>query len=67
MNGWEFLERFNDLPKEIIQDIKVVILSTSTAPKDIERYNTNGNLLGYLNKPLTKQDLLNVLSKAATL
>jgi len=63
MNGWEFLNEFHNLPEEITKGIKVVILSTSSEPNDINRYKENKNLLDYINKPINLDILNTVMQK----
>lgn len=60
MNGWEFLEAFEQLDKEFVQDIKVILLSTSSDPEDVMKSITKYNVADYINKPLSK-DLLNTV------
>ena len=63
MNGFEFLDAFhhqleNDLNKSII----IVMLTSSLNPNDIERAKETG-VSEFLNKPLTEENLKNVLDK----
>ena len=61
-NGFDFLEGFQSLPTTKVQDVKVVVLTTSDNPKDIERLQSLG--LGtdrLLNKPLTKEKMLAIV------
>ena len=57
MNGWEFLERFDDLDKEVKSRIKVYILSSSVDKRDMEKAKANKHVLHYLIKPLTKETI----------
>ncbi len=63
MNGWEFLDRFNALSEEYIRGIKIVILTTSSEPSDIDKFNKNNSLLDYVNKPINLDVLTNVMQK----
>ena len=49
INGWQFLER---LKKENLKS-KVIILSSSTSPFDIEKAKTYKSVIEYAVKPLT--------------
>ncbi|MCK8522213.1 response regulator [Aquimarina sp. D1M17] len=53
MNGWDFLEKFAQLKDEVIDGIKIVMLSTSTDPNDIQRAIENRFVSDFVNKPLT--------------
>jgi CheY-like chemotaxis protein len=63
MNGWEFLEAYDELPEELQSAIVIVMLTTSVFSKDRERAEHLPNFSGFLNKPLTQEDLLRVLRK----
>lgn len=62
MNGWEFLEKYELLSSEIRNSIKLYILSSSVDDRDIERANSNGNIVSYLAKPITKEIILELVS-----
>ncbi|MDB2462741.1 response regulator [Algibacter sp.] len=53
MNGWEFIEAYNELDAEFIKTIKLMILTSSSNPKDQERAKTIGIINNYINKPLS--------------
>ena len=53
MTGWEFLERFDNLNKNIKNSIVVYILSSSVDPRDKDRSYSNKNVKNYIVKPLT--------------
>jgi two-component SAPR family response regulator len=57
MNGWEFLERFNELDESIKKRIKIYILSSSVDKRDMDRAKINKNVQHYLVKPLTKETI----------
>ena|ERR1700761_9579515 len=57
MNGWEFLERFEELDTAIKNRVKIYILSSSVDKRDIERAKQNKNVVHYLIKPLTKETI----------
>ena len=63
MNGWEFLEQFYKLNEDLVNEIKVVILSSSDDPKDINRFRNNERLLDFVRKPLNREALDSVLAK----
>ena len=57
MNGWEFLDCFDDLSDLVKQRIKVYILSSSVEKADMEKAQANKNVVYYLIKPLTKETI----------
>ncbi len=64
MNGWEFLEEFYTLDENLVNNISIIILSSSDDPRDLNRFEDNKKLSGFLRKPLNKQVLDSVLMKA---
>ncbi len=64
MNGWEFLEEFYALDENLVNEISIIILSSSDDPRDLNRFEDNKKLSGFLRKPLNKQVLDSVLMKA---
>lgn len=58
MNGWEFLEKYECLNSSVKSAIKVYILSSSVDDRDIEKANSNKNIVNYLAKPITKETIL---------
>jgi len=65
MNGWEFLREFYNLDKNLTKGIDIVILSTSTDPNDMDKFNQNKNLIDFVNKPINLNVLNNVLEKVS--
>lgn len=57
MNGWEFLERFEELEESLKTRIKVHILSSSVDKRDMERAKANKYVAHYLVKPLTTETI----------
>lgn len=60
MNGWEFLEQYECLNPNVKSNIKVYILSSSVDDRDIEKANSNKNIVRYLAKPITKETIMNI-------
>ncbi len=60
MNGWEFLDAYNELSIEQKADIIVCMLTTSTSPKDSAKAKTLPQIKSYLNKPLNLQGLTGI-------
>jgi CheY-like chemotaxis protein len=57
MDGFQFLEEYEKLPEKTKENIKVVILTTSINPMDIENAQSNRRVVSFMNKPLTKEHL----------
>jgi CheY-like chemotaxis protein len=51
MNGFEFLNAFQKLNKEIRQETQIYVLSSTLDPDELEDINKNDNVKGFLNKP----------------
>lgn len=61
MDGFEFMDAYFKNSKKCNQDSKVIVLTSSTNPDDIERAKKY-DIAGYMNKPLSLEQLLVVLS-----
>ena len=61
MNGWEFLEKYQNLPAQQRAEIVIVMLTTSLNPSDYEKSKEYESINDFKNKPLAKQDLENLL------
>ena len=57
IDGFGFLELYEQLPENIQQNCIVMMLSTSLNPGDHERAKNNKNIKKFVNKPLTKEKL----------
>ncbi|SDX45670.1 response regulator [Flavobacterium degerlachei] len=62
MNGWEFMEAFALIKSLIEKPISVYIVSSSIAVEDKNKSKTYPNILGYLSKPISINDLLLIAS-----
>lgn len=56
-DGFEFLAEFELLPEAIRMAGKIVVLSSSISPEDINKASTNSHVLKYVNKPLSEKYL----------
>ena len=61
MNGWEFLEAYDELEFEQKGKIVVVMLTTSTNPDDIAKAKSIGGINDFSHKPMTTEMLNKVL------
>lgn len=62
MNGWEFMEEFALMKSAIAKPITIYIVSSSIAPEDKNKSKTHPDIIGYLSKPITINDLLLIFS-----
>jgi len=56
-DGFVFLELFNSLSEKIKSISKIIVLSSSISPEDINRASANPHVIRYLNKPLSEKYL----------
>ena len=57
MDGFAFLEEFEKMAEHIKTGCKVVVLSSSISPDDINKASTNAYVIKYINKPLSESYL----------
>lgn len=62
MSGFDFLEKFKSLPATYHDGTKVVVLSTSSLPKDQQKASSIWKDVFYRTKPLTEQIILEILA-----
>lgn len=62
MDGFEFLNAYELLPEEIKSKTRIIMLSSTLDPFDIQKANENKYVQTVLNKPLPVSDLVNILS-----
>lgn len=60
MNGWEFLEEYNQLPEDQKGKIVVVMLTTSINPDDKKKAEEMKLVHGFKSKPLTPEMIYEV-------
>lgn len=63
MSGWEFLEEYKNLDKEIQSKVMIIMLTTSDRPENIERAKSNEFVSDYITKPLTKEKMEDIKDK----
>ena len=51
MNGFEFLDAFHELSKEIKKETQIYVLSSTLDTEELEHINKNDYVTGFLNKP----------------
>ena len=63
MDGFEFLNAYELLPDEIKANTRIIMLSSTLDPFDIQKANSNKYVQTVLNKPLPVSDLVNILAE----
>lgn len=63
VDGFEFLEEYHKLDKEIKSDIVIIMLTTSLSPYDLERAKESILIKEFKNKPLTPEMLQEIVNK----
>jgi CheY-like chemotaxis protein len=57
MDGWQFLQEYCQLPREVHQAAKVYVISSSMVPQDKDRASKIYPIADFITKPLTQQVL----------
>lgn len=57
MNGWEFLESFSTEAYSEFHDTKIIILSSTINPEDLEKSKKYPMVIDFLSKPISRQML----------
>lgn len=60
MNGWEFLNEYQKIPKCVRNNIKLYMLSSSVCHEDINKSKEYEDVVDYISKPLTKEILFKI-------
>ena len=60
MDGWGFMEEIATLETKINSPINIYISSSSIAIEDRERAKNDANIIGYMCKPISLEDLLKI-------
>jgi CheY-like chemotaxis protein len=63
MDGWEFMEKYKQLPREQKASIVLIMLTTSLNPDDEEKSKRMPEIAGFENKPLNELQLERLLKK----
>lgn len=62
MDGWEFIEAFQNLNIEDKEDISIVMLSSSFNPADRAKAESIKAISDFKQKPMSKEDLLEIVT-----
>jgi len=64
MDGWEFLDHFSkEEYTSAFKNTKIIVLSSTIDPNDIEKSKTYSMVLDFLSKPITKEIVENLKEK----
>lgn len=61
MDGWQFLEEYLLLKPRIGKKITIYLVTSSISPRDFERAKTISEVSDYIIKPVTKQNLVDMI------
>lgn len=61
LNGWDFLDEYQNLPANFRDECRLFILSSSIDKQDIQTARQYQDVRDYLTKPLTKDVLRDIL------
>ena len=56
MDGWEFLQEFEQIKSNINQKVKLYVVSSSINPRDVDRAKSIEAVSDYIIKPIQMQD-----------
>jgi CheY-like chemotaxis protein len=62
MNGFRFIELYTETTSFKKKQPKIVVLSTTLIPEEKEKIEKNENISKFLNKPLTKEMVSNLMT-----
>ena len=60
-DGWEFLEEYKHLPIGVKNSIVLYMVTSSVIQSDIDRAAKNKDIHGFISKPITSQNLEEIL------
>ncbi len=62
MDGWDFMNHIELLMKEhSLTDLKIYIVSSSISHEDVEKAESNKNVLGYYSKPIKSEEIVAII------
>lgn len=64
MNGWEFLDAYEESGyQNIFKEAKFIVLSSTIDPQDVDKAKKYSSVLDFLSKPITKEMLEELKSR----
>ena len=61
MDGWAFLKEFTEIKTQLMKPVSIYIISSSSHLKDINRATTIPEVRAYIQKPVTKEKLREIV------
>lgn len=61
MDGWDFLEKFDQIKDTFTKEIRIFIVSSSVDEKDISRSQSYVTVKGFISKPLNPEIIRNTI------
>jgi CheY-like chemotaxis protein len=58
LDGFEFLEEFSELPERVLELCKIVMLSSTIDPIELEKARNSPFVLAFIPKPLTRDKII---------
>jgi len=62
LNGWEFLEKYQQIKEQMQRTATIVMLTTSSNPDDRMRAERIEEVRGFINKPLTVEKMEEIVA-----
>ena len=63
MDGWEFLDSYKHIHKDLNYQCKIFVLSSSINPDDIQKAKKNSHVSEYFSKPLSTDSIATLKEK----
>ena len=58
LDGFEFLQEFSELPQRVLELSKIVMLSSTIDPIELEKARNSPFILAFIPKPLTRDKII---------
>jgi len=58
LDGFEFLQEFSELPQRVLELCKIVMLSSTIDPLELEKARNSPFVLAFIPKPLTRDKII---------
>lgn len=62
MTGFQFLEKYGQMPENITNNCTIVMLSTSIHPEELNLANNSPHIQQFVNKPVSEETLKRLLA-----
>lgn len=63
MNGWDFLQEYDRLDKELQSRVIIIMLTSSDNEDDVARAKAWDSVSDYITKPLTEEVMTDIIKK----